>query len=1180
MCYFFELEDYSNVNCTERGDSYLKQMEKDALTFRNDYYLKNKTYEGYLPKQRIIVLAPNGEIKVFASLRGKISKSENEGFGSFCCENTVPLLMSSRFSENNLPFFPNLETSTIYWDNNTQACRWKKPSIEDGNFDPFKIAINPSGNDGTVFKVGKDDDCTLNIEFDFLFKYDCKDLTDTLETTNAITTSNVNVKLINDLKERIVKTKIECETITNKIQSTTKEYNTSRHSINCDNFPISRTIDDFEENWYERPQRQRFRLDDFNENKAWGRTAFNTLTAPFSYSINSNSFYSPVSPTKQVSFCINEPDGLNEWKTILGNTRFDRFINGDALSYNCNDVKALSNLNDIRLRKGESALVYACNTPFGFKSSLNDNINKLTEDKKVCTLRVMELEDELQSIVTTESTETELKSICSSPAQVLETLDVSFTIDIIENNGTHTTVLEQPLHEAIGLGNLYDYLIQRPTDSGFYVNGKPNQEEINNYYTINDGVVLKYNDDELYGPAAPIIMNCWDGDFPEGYWCNVLTCRTAKDILLKNLFDASNLDNSQLNSFKSSLSKNIFASTWLNKSIEITDIDILDRIKNKKITITLKVNNSCSNVCVLMDNIKINSNCTNTIENIITLSSSPGFVLEKYVDNKKSWINNTSNVNRRFNVSDNKGDNSIRQTKYDVNDERLVINTKEIDLDVDISNAIQFDVWKYVLDNPCLLTGTTYGTLCFSGCGDNGIISYSNLLTEDLINVDTVNEFEENLTSELIDVKNRKTLSAYPTLRGLYERYLNNTNCDNISSKFTYQTMGSFSDVIGTYWVDLVEQVVPSTTIWGSSIILGNTIFDQQKFQYKKGTLETSVELYDGNTLSNKFTASRQTWDWVNDCITEQINTFYLGCNITEKTTNKNLSITTWGQLDFLDDINNMPTCEQLSSWGATDGCNYTSLSTAQGSNALANSFEDDMADYRDAISQYRKDEVEYNLMVDSGRCDELAPYIPIAPEILTNSTFPSKFFYLGKPTKVNWYRPRKARTMEGWTANTYPPSGMTLGQIFSAHTDDFRYVKSHYQLESLTAITGNAGDVSLVTSPHQEYAWDPVLLEWNPTLSDFIDGEIMTERREMRNAHLKAKNELILAMRPFTWSNYHLLLHPIKKWFLTNAPYVTGQQIIDSNGSLLPDCYTVTATTCTVSNYCGTDRQINNTQC
>jgi hypothetical protein len=45
--------------------------------------------------------------------------------------------------------------------------------------------------------------------------------------------------------------------------------------------------------------------------------------------------------------------------------------------------------------------------------------------------------------------------------------------------------------------------------------------------------------------------------------------------------------------------------------------------------------------------------------------------------------------------------------------------------------------------------------------------------------------------------------------------------------------MDKFANLIGTYWVDLIEQTIPATTIWGATKIYTNTIFDKQKFQYK-----------------------------------------------------------------------------------------------------------------------------------------------------------------------------------------------------------------------------------------------------------------------------------------------------------------------------------------------------------
>ena len=72
--------------------------------------------------------------------------------------------------------------------------------------------------------------------------------------------------------------------------------------------------------------------------------------------------------------------------------------------------------------------------------------------------------------------------------------------------------------------------------------------------------------------------------------------------------------------------------------------------------------------------------------------------------------------------------------------------------------------------------------------------------------------------------------------------YLNASNCgEDLSGKFTYNTMFEFMDKIGDYWLDLIEQVVPATTIWegcdNSGKIYRNTIFDNNKFNYKRYSL-------------------------------------------------------------------------------------------------------------------------------------------------------------------------------------------------------------------------------------------------------------------------------------------------------------------------------------------------------
>jgi hypothetical protein len=62
-----------------------------------------------------------------------------------------------------------------------------------------------------------------------------------------------------------------------------------------------------------------------------------------------------------------------------------------------------------------------------------------------------------------------------------------------------------------------------------------------------------------------------------------------------------------------------------------------------------------------------------------------------------------------------------------------------------------------------------------------------------------------------------------------------------------------------------VEQVIPATTIWGSVKVYGNTIFDQQKFQYKKGTLFTCIS----------GPCSLDDIEFLNNCVGSIIGEFY-----------------------------------------------------------------------------------------------------------------------------------------------------------------------------------------------------------------------------------------------------------------------------------------------------------------
>ncbi len=125
--------------------------------------------------------------------------------------------------------------------------------------------------------------------------------------------------------------------------------------------------------------------------------------------------------------------------------------------------------------------------------------------------------------------------------------------------------------------------------------------------------------------------------------------------------------------FTTNLRVDAFNSNWLSYSTEITDPLILSLIKNKKIKLSFKINNASSDFCVLLDNLVLDKECIHLDSNKIFLTKSPGFELERIRDNKKSWLTNVSLINRNFGISNNEKTNNIRETKYSVNDDRLVI---------------------------------------------------------------------------------------------------------------------------------------------------------------------------------------------------------------------------------------------------------------------------------------------------------------------------------------------------------------------------------------------------------------------------------------------------------------------------------------------------------------------------
>jgi hypothetical protein len=274
-------------------------------------------------------------------------------------------------------------------------------------------------------------------------------------------------------------------------------------------------------------------------------------------------------------------------------------------------------------------------------------------------------------------------------------------------------------------------------------------------------------------------------------------------------------------------------SDWYNFTMVIDDPVILETIFNERLKLSIK-GNILDNFAILLDDVQMNRVCNVPTPPEFLDEECPNFELKRIIDNKKSWVRNEEFELREFDLN-------RRETAYEINSERLSINTKEIDLGVNSSQAIDNDVVQFITDNTCLLEPATG---CTSGSTTHECIDLTPLITTEILSND-------DLISQLIDVKNRKTLSAYPTLELIYHRYLNSLeHCGVSSNGLNTESINDFIGLLGTYWTDLIEQVVPATTIWGSSTVNSDFGFGAKanKFVYRKSTTFTC-----GNIINNTY---------------------------------------------------------------------------------------------------------------------------------------------------------------------------------------------------------------------------------------------------------------------------------------------------------------------------------------
>jgi hypothetical protein len=172
-----------------------------------------------------------------------------------------------------------------------------------------------------------------------------------------------------------------------------------------------------------------------------------------------------------------------------------------------------------------------------------------------------------------------------------------------------------------------------------------------------------------------------------------------------------------------------------------------------------------------------------------------------------------------------------RNSNYHVHDERLVLNVKNVDLSLNIGQALVYDVWKQSKDSDCFFSG---GTLPSPYSNEYGRWDATN----PKINAKKLHfkEFNKNFWRYFIDVKTRMTINdgktgGYPALQQIYLDYLKNNCGDN--NQYTYDKMVKYVKSLGDYWIRIIEQMVPTTTLWTGGVKIENSAFHRDKFVYR-----------------------------------------------------------------------------------------------------------------------------------------------------------------------------------------------------------------------------------------------------------------------------------------------------------------------------------------------------------
>ena len=559
---------------------------------------------------------------------------------------------------------PCCETLGYTFDLENQKCRWgEDKSLCDvlGN-DPFKLVLNPNNDGGVLFNFGLNETCFFDISFDYLFKFDCEDILKVVEGIKSQKNLE-NEGIIKNTTLGITNEEDNITILTQQIE-TEKGYNIP-YVIQC----VNSTTTANTAAYYNKSEQIKTVTN--NQKDAYDsentKSAFIKKTPPGAFGLNSSNV---------TNYCLTDA-GLFAWNTILGDETYNKWFQSNGIDinlYSCVEVELLINQNTAQgglITTTCDYSIYDKDISLKKISELETKLTKANDEKNELNTKLVGLEIE---------NDEDLPNKCEL-LSIFEDFSVDFTLETL--NPT-TNKLETVYSESImniGSGNIYNYINSTSGDTGLLISGFSSCESgVESASTPPKCIELK---DLLYDA---IYLNRF---LP----FNEPPSNQTESIELFN----------ELNCWYRQ-------KCWLNYETRIQG-DIINQLNGKDVNMSIRINNSCADFSVLLDRIKINKDCTK-IDNVEKLiSEPPKFDIVRVADNKKSWVANDFKDERVFELK-------YRGTEYEANHHKLIINTKEVDLNLSPARAVEQDVWCYINQNNCILEGcddSFSGFTCPSG---------------------------------------------------------------------------------------------------------------------------------------------------------------------------------------------------------------------------------------------------------------------------------------------------------------------------------------------------------------------------------------------------------------------------------------------------------------------------------